>query len=94
MRKAPRMPPERRSQPRSPGMAALSEAIAFHANDKGMSLQAVADRCALNYEHLTELARGHGNPTFDTLTELCRGLDVTMGQLMTTADAFRGEHAQ
>ena len=59
-----------------------------------MSLQAVADRCPLNYEHLTELARGQGNPTLNTLMQLCEGMDTTLGQLMTSVDDFRGKSAR
>jgi len=59
-----------------------------------MSLQDVADRCGLNYEHLGALARGHGNPTLDTLVELCKGLDMTVGQLTTSADSFGGERVE
>jgi transcriptional regulator with XRE-family HTH domain len=75
-------------------MAALSQAIASHRRDKHMSLQDVAKRCSLNYEHLTELARGQGNPTFETLMELCVGLGTTIGKLMTSVDDFRGERAE
>jgi transcriptional regulator with XRE-family HTH domain len=88
------MPPERRSEPSNPDMAALSEAITHHRNKKGLSLQAVADDCKLNYEHLTELARGHGNPTFQTLMELCEGLDTPIGELMMSVQRIRREHAR
>ncbi len=88
------MPPERRSEPSSPQMAALSQAIVLELEKKGMSRQAVADRCELNYEHFNELARGQGNPTLETLTELCKGLDTTIGQLMTSVDELRGNSAQ
>jgi transcriptional regulator with XRE-family HTH domain len=74
-------------------MAALSQAILLELEQKGMSRQAAADRCALNYEHFNELARGQGNPTLDTLTELCEGLGTTIGQLMTSADDFRRKSA-
>lgn len=75
-------------------MAALSQAITLELERKGMSRQAAADRCALNYEHLNELARGHGNPTLETLVELCKGLDTTPGQLLTSADELRGARAR
>jgi transcriptional regulator with XRE-family HTH domain len=70
-------------------MAALSEAIGLHLAKEGLSQQSVADRCKLSYEQVNDLARGQGNPTFNTLTELCEGLGVTIGQLMTSVDACR-----
>jgi transcriptional regulator with XRE-family HTH domain len=88
------MPPPIRSEPNSPNMAALSWAITFHRKEKELSLRKIAGRCELNYEHLGELARGHGNPTFDTLMELCMGLDITIGQLMTSVDDFRRDRAE
>jgi transcriptional regulator with XRE-family HTH domain len=87
------MPPERKSEPSNPNMAALSEAIALHRKEKGMSLQAVADGCDLNYEHLNELARGQGNPTFDTLMKLCDGLKTPIGELMMSVQRIRGGRA-
>jgi transcriptional regulator with XRE-family HTH domain len=83
------MPPPIRSEPNSPKMAALAWAITFHRKKKKLSLRKVAGGCDLNYEHLCELARGHGNPTFDTLMELCVGLQITIGQLMTSVDDCR-----
>ena len=74
-------------------MAALSQAITAHRKKRGLSLQAVADGCKLNYEHLCEIARGQGNPTFETLMELCVGLGATIGELMTTMDGFRADRA-
>jgi len=88
------MAPERRSEPSSPQMAALSQAITLCLKRKGMSRQEVANGCALNYEHINELARGQGNPTIETLVELCKGLGTTPGQLMTSMDELRGERAQ
>jgi transcriptional regulator with XRE-family HTH domain len=74
-------------------MAALSQAIAFHRERNGLSLMAVSKGCKLNYEHLCEVARGQGNPTFETLMELCVGLGATIGELMTTLDDFRAGRA-
>jgi transcriptional regulator with XRE-family HTH domain len=88
------MPPPIRSEPSNPKMAALSWAITFHRKNKKLSLRKVAGRCELNYEHLTELARGHGNPTFDTLMEVCVGLDVTIGELMTSVSDFLSDRAK
>ncbi len=88
------MPPPIQSEPSSPKMAALSRAITVHRKKKGLSVRKVAGRCELNYEHLGELARGHGNPTFDTLMELCVGLDITIGELMTTVSDFLSDRAQ
>jgi transcriptional regulator with XRE-family HTH domain len=70
-------------------MAALSEAIALQIAKEGLSQQSVADRCKLTYEQVNDLARGQGNPTLNTLMELCEGLGTTLGQLTTSADECR-----
>jgi transcriptional regulator with XRE-family HTH domain len=88
------MPPPRRSEPSNANMAALAKAIAFHKKKKGVSLLTVSKNCRLNYEHLTELARGHGNPTFDTLMTMCEGFGITIGELMTTVDKFQSKRAK
>jgi transcriptional regulator with XRE-family HTH domain len=57
-------------------------------------LRTISWHCELNYEHLSAISRGLGNPTFETLMELCKGLDMTIGELMTTLDDFLGDRAR
>ena len=68
---------------------AVVKAIALHLAKKGLLQQSVADRCKLSYEQVNDLARGQGNPTLNTLMELCEGLGTTLGQLTTSADECR-----
>jgi transcriptional regulator with XRE-family HTH domain len=43
----------------------------------------------LNIRQVSDFARGQGNPTYTTLLRLCDGLHVSLGELLTKADAFR-----
>jgi transcriptional regulator with XRE-family HTH domain len=84
------MPAERKSKPRSPDHAALRKAIGLLiAEDAHMSQGSVARESGLDIRRVNDFARGQGNPTYTTLLRLCDGLHVSLGELLTKADAFR-----
>ncbi len=88
------MPPKRKSKPLSPKHAALAQAIELLiAQDKQMSQDSVAFESGLNISQVNAFVRGQGNPTHATLLRLCKGLHVTLGELMTLADEL-GEIAR
>jgi transcriptional regulator with XRE-family HTH domain len=81
------MPPQRKSIPRSPYVAALGQAIElFMAENGHMTHETVAMESRLTVKQVGELVRGQGNPTCTTVLKLCRGLHVRPGELMTRAD--------
>lgn len=85
-----RVPPERKSKPLSPDHAALARAIEqLIAEDPQMSQNSVAADSGLNIRQVHTFTRGQGNPTYETLLRLCEGLHVSIGELMTLADALR-----
>jgi DNA-binding phage protein len=87
MRKAGLMPRPRKSKPRSPGHAALGQAIELViAEDAHMTPDSVATRSGLSNEQVGRLIRGQSNPTYNTLLKLCAGLGVSLGELTTRAD--------
>ncbi len=87
MRKAALVPRPRKSKPRSPGLAALGQAIELViAEDPHMTPDSVATRSGLSNEQVGRLIRGQGNPTYNTLLKLCAGLGIGLGELTTRAD--------
>jgi transcriptional regulator with XRE-family HTH domain len=83
------MPAKRKSKPRSPDHAALGKAIELLiAENANMSQRSVASDGGLDVRQVNDFARGQGNPTFETMVRLCDGLHVSLGELMTKADAF------
>jgi transcriptional regulator with XRE-family HTH domain len=89
------MPAQRKSKPRSPDHAALGEAIELLiAENPKMSQGSVAAKSGLDIRRVNDFARGQGNPTYTTLLRLCDGLGVSLGELLTKADAFREMHSR
>jgi transcriptional regulator with XRE-family HTH domain len=89
------MPAQRKSKPRSPDHAALGEAIELLiAENPKMSQGSVAAKSGLDIRRVNDFARGQGNPTYTTLLRLCDGLGVSLGELLTKADALRKIHSE
>jgi transcriptional regulator with XRE-family HTH domain len=84
------MPAQRKSEPRSPDHAALGEAIDLLITETAnMTQTSVAAESGLDVRRVSAFACGQGNPTYMTLLRLCKGLHVSLGDLLTKADAFR-----
>jgi len=84
------MPPRRRSKPRSPDHEALAQAIELRIRESSqMSQRSVAQKSGLSFEQVNAYARGQGNPTYETLLRLCKGLELSLGELMTRRDNMR-----
>jgi transcriptional regulator with XRE-family HTH domain len=86
------MPPQRKSQPRSPYHAALGRAIELLIAENGqMTQEAVAMESGLNIKQVGTLMRGQGNPTYTTILKLCRGLHVRPERLLGLAEELQEE---
>jgi DNA-binding phage protein len=84
------MPRPRKSKPLSPDHAAFGQAIELAiAETPPMTQESVAARSGLSVEQVGRLIRGQGNPTFTTMLRLCRGLGVSLGELMIKAEALK-----
>jgi len=84
------MPPKRKSKPLSPDHAALAQAIELLiAEDPQLSRKSVAVDGGLNIRQVSTFTRGQGNPTYETLLRLCKGLHVRPSELMTLTDEIR-----
>ena len=55
------------------------------AKDAHMKLDTVAAESGLDEKQIGTLIRGQGNPTYVTLLKLCRGLHVSLSELMISA---------
>jgi transcriptional regulator with XRE-family HTH domain len=89
------VPPKRKSKPLSPDHAALAQAIdLLITEDARMSQDSVALESGLNIKQVNSFVRGQGNPTYTTLLRLCKGLHVSLGELMTLADALREKRSR
>jgi len=74
-------------EPRNLHVATLGHAIeSVIAGDKDMNVGTVADRSGLDEKQIGILIRGQGNPTYETLRKLCRGLGVTVSELQLLAE--------
>jgi transcriptional regulator with XRE-family HTH domain len=81
------MPPQRKSEPRSPEHAALGKAVeTIIAKDPNMTQDSVAFEGGLDVKQVNELVRGQSNPTYTTILKVCKGLKVRPGKLMTLSD--------
>jgi transcriptional regulator with XRE-family HTH domain len=89
------MPRKRKSAPRSPDHAALAQAIELLiAEDPHMTQETVAREAGLNVKQVGEWVRGQGNPTYETILKLSRGLHVSPGGLITRADELREKRSR
>lgn len=87
-----RMPPRRRSQPRSPEHAALGAAIRRLREQAGLSQEGLAEAADIHVTQIGGLERGVSNPNYSTLIKLAAGLETGVGEL--TALAGRLEEQQ
>lgn len=77
------MPRKRTKPPRSPELAALGEAIELViAETPRMTIETVAEDSGLDVTLIGDYKRGQGNPTFDSLLKLCKGLHIDPTELM------------
>jgi transcriptional regulator with XRE-family HTH domain len=89
------MPRPRTAQPRSLEHAALGQAIGLViAKDAHMTLDSVAAESGLDEKQIGTYIRGQGNPTFGTLLKLCRGLHVSLRELMISAEELHNKRLE
>jgi transcriptional regulator with XRE-family HTH domain len=89
------MPPKRKSLPRSPELAALGQAIERRiAEETEMSRDSVAQESGMDVRRVGDYVRGQRNPRYTTLLRLCKGLDLSLGELMTRVDTLREDDSK
>jgi transcriptional regulator with XRE-family HTH domain len=84
-----RVPPERKSTPRSPEHGALGDAIRISRQRLGLSQEELAAASDIHLTHIGGLERGVRNPSYATLVRLARALSMEPGALVSLADELR-----
>jgi transcriptional regulator with XRE-family HTH domain len=85
------MPPERKSEPRDPEVAALGKAIEARRKELGLSQKALADASGIDVRRIGDYVRGQHNPSVPNLKRLCPALKLTADELMDRAGALEAE---
>lgn len=88
------MPPQRRSQPRNLELAALGKAIEQRMAEKRLNQRSLADASKIDIRRVGDYIRGQHNPNLANLKKLCKGLDVTVEELMERAGKLEDELSQ
>jgi transcriptional regulator with XRE-family HTH domain len=61
---------------------------------KGMTLAQLAELSGLSLPYISNLERGHGNPTVAAITKLAVGLDAPVSELIGDSELTRGGETQ
>ncbi len=77
--------------PRTQRHILLGQAVKLLIAEKKLTQSEVADRCALDFRQVNRFTQGLGNPTFNTILQICDGLGVTPGVLMLKVDELEQE---
>jgi transcriptional regulator with XRE-family HTH domain len=87
------VPPERKSQPRDPELAAFGKAIEERMAEKGLRQKSLAEASGIDIRRIGDYIRGQYNPSLANLKRLCKGLDLTGDELMERARVLEEEPA-
>lgn len=69
-----------------PRLAGAIRKLREHAN---LSQEAVAHGAALTVSAYARIERGEANPTWTTVTQIARGLDVSLAELVAAVEKSR-----
>ncbi len=83
------MPPRRRRPPRTPGLAALGEAMRQLRQEAGLSQEQVAELAETDLSQVGGIERGVRNPSYATLLRLASALGTTVGVIAARADELQ-----
>lgn len=59
----------------------IGEIVKHYRCERGLSQQDLAAAAGVSYPRISEIERGHANPTIRTLAEIAKQLDVELHQL-------------
>lgn len=66
---------------------AIGAALRRWRKDRGLTLQAMADRTGLSIGYLSQIERDLASPTLDNLWRICKALDIPIHRLFAGNDA-------
>jgi transcriptional regulator with XRE-family HTH domain len=67
-------------------MATVGRQIKVLRKQRGLTLEALANRSGVSVGLISQIERGRGNPSFNTLVQTAHALDVPIGRLFHTAE--------
>jgi transcriptional regulator with XRE-family HTH domain len=73
-------------QPRSPAHAAFGLAIRELREERGVSQEAFALRCAIDRSHYSGIERGERNPSLGTVFKIASALGVSASEIHSRAE--------
>lgn len=62
-------------------MMNIGEIVKHYRCERGLSQQDLAAAAGVSYPRISEIERGHANPTVRTLAEIAKQLDIELHQL-------------
>lgn len=68
--------------PTPPDVGSLGVRLRARRKELGLTLAQVAELADLSLPYVSNLERGHGNPTVEALKDLSAALDIAIGQLL------------
>lgn len=68
--------------PTQPDVVSLGVRLRARRKELGLTLAQVAELAELSLPYISNLERGHGNPTVEALRDLSAALDIPIGQLL------------
>lgn len=69
---------------------ALGKAIRQLRQEREMTQEALAHAAGVTVSHLSTIERGHSNPTWGTVKNISKALEVSIGSLANLADQIDG----
>lgn len=73
---------------RSPSHAAFGNAIREIRTQRGISQEALADKCGLDRTYISGIERGERNPSLTNILKIAAALEVRAAEIHDRADAI------
>ncbi len=71
---------------RTPTRAELGKAVRALRQERGLSIEALAEQASMHPTYLSGIERGRNNPSWDKLCDLARALDTPLSELARSAE--------
>ena len=86
-----KLTPPTEERPNIHEYVALGQALKLVIADKKLSQRKLAELTGIDVRRVNTIALGKGNPTYETLLRLCKGLGVRPRELAAQADKLLAE---
>lgn len=75
-------------QPSRPSQAALGRVVRELRNERGLTIEGLADAAEMHATYLSGIERGRNNPSWNRLADLAAALDVPMSHIVLRVEAL------